>query len=112
MVSMSVQACQGLAAKRHLSRFAIRLSSGQAGRYSRIFNTSGNLAAALPSHRAEDQCRTRRYGVYARLSISNRHLTSASDAVDGSSTGTLVPRRWVLVMLPRFGGANHANGHT
>src|SRR3970040_2788983 len=36
---------------------------------------------------------------------------SASDAVDGSSTGTSVPRMWVLLMLPRFGGANHASGH-
>src|SRR4029079_3228730 len=36
---------------------------------------------------------------------------SAIDAVDGSSTGTQVPWMWVLLMLPRFGGANHANGH-
>jgi hypothetical protein len=31
--------------------------------------------------------------------------------VDGSSTGTRVPWMWVLLMLPRFGGANHASGH-
>jgi len=36
---------------------------------------------------------------------------SAIDAVDGSSTGTWVPRMWVRLILPRFGGANHANGH-
>src|SRR5215469_15246349 len=30
---------------------------------------------------------------------------SASDAVDGSSKGTRVPRRWELLELPRFGGA-------
>src|SRR3990170_4241567 len=36
---------------------------------------------------------------------------SAPDAVDGSFTGTSVPWMWVLLMLPRFGGANHANGH-
>ncbi len=31
---------------------------------------------------------------------------SAIDAVDGSSTGTWVPRMWVLLRLPRFGGAS------
>lgn len=36
---------------------------------------------------------------------------SAFDALDGSSTGTQVPRMWVLLVLPRFGGANHASGH-
>jgi hypothetical protein len=36
---------------------------------------------------------------------------SAPDAVDGSSTGTEVPSMWALLMLPRFGGANHADGH-
>jgi hypothetical protein len=36
---------------------------------------------------------------------------AAFDAVDGSSTGRCVPRMWVLLKLPRFGGANHANGH-
>src|SRR5512145_831542 len=36
---------------------------------------------------------------------------SVRDAVDGSSTGTEVPRMWVLLMLPRIGGANPANGH-
>ena len=36
---------------------------------------------------------------------------SAIDAVDGSSTGTRVPWMWVLLMLPRFGGANHASDH-
>jgi hypothetical protein len=30
---------------------------------------------------------------------------SVIDAVDGSSTGTRVPRKWVLLKLPRFGGA-------
>ena len=29
----------------------------------------------------------------------------AFDAVDGSSTGTRVPWMWVLLRLPRFGGA-------
>src|SRR5262249_36772724 len=38
------------------------------------------------------------------------HL-SAFDAVDGSSTGTEVPSMWALLRLPRFGGANHADGH-
>jgi hypothetical protein len=32
-------------------------------------------------------------------------LRSAPDAVDGSSTGTQVPWMWVLLMHPRFGGA-------
>jgi hypothetical protein len=36
---------------------------------------------------------------------------SAFDAVDGSSTGTEVPSMWALLRLPRFGGANHADGH-
>ena len=40
-----------------------------------------------------------------------RQLTSAFDAVDGSSTGTLVPLMWVLLVQPRFVGANHAGGH-
>ena len=35
---------------------------------------------------------------------------SGSDAVDGSSTGTRVPKKWALLRLPRFGGASHANG--
>jgi hypothetical protein len=34
-----------------------------------------------------------------------RLKTFAFDAVDGSSTGTQVPWMWVLLMLPRFGGA-------
>jgi len=33
---------------------------------------------------------------------------SAPDAVDGCFSGTRVPRMRVLLMLPRFGGANHA----
>src|SRR5438034_9963367 len=36
---------------------------------------------------------------------------TASDAVDGSATGTRVPWMWLLLMLPRFGGANHASHH-
>jgi transposase len=36
---------------------------------------------------------------------------SPFDAVDGSSTGTEVPSMWALLRLPRFGGANHADGH-
>jgi hypothetical protein len=36
---------------------------------------------------------------------------SALDAVDGSSTGTRVPRMWELLRLPRLGGASHANGY-
>ena len=36
---------------------------------------------------------------------------SAVDAVDGSSTGTRVPRMWVLLEAPRFEGVNHANDH-
>src|SRR5215472_13690515 len=35
---------------------------------------------------------------------------SAIDAVDGSSTGTEVPLKWVLLRPPRFGGAKHAIG--
>src|SRR5262249_35240141 len=38
------------------------------------------------------------------------HL-SAFYAVDGCSTGTEVPSMWALLRLPRFGGANHADGH-
>jgi hypothetical protein len=30
---------------------------------------------------------------------------SGSDAVDGSSTGTRVPKTWLLLKRPRFGGA-------
>ena len=33
---------------------------------------------------------------------------SGYDAVDGSSTGTRVPKMWALLRLPQFGGANHA----
>src|SRR6476469_7691029 len=36
---------------------------------------------------------------------------SGSDAVDGSSTGTRVPRMWALLRLPRFRGASHADDH-
>jgi hypothetical protein len=38
--------------------------------------------------------------------------TSASDAVDGSSTGTSVPWMWALLRLPRFGGESHADDTT
>jgi hypothetical protein len=31
--------------------------------------------------------------------------------VDGSSTGTRVPRMWALLRLPRFRGATHADDH-
>jgi NADPH-dependent curcumin reductase len=37
--------------------------------------------------------------------------SSASDAVDGSSTSTSVPWMWALLMLPRFRGATHADDH-
>src|SRR6185369_14578160 len=37
--------------------------------------------------------------------------SSEFDAVDGSSTGTRVPRLWEQLRLPRFGGAIHANGY-
>src|SRR5262249_27747476 len=36
---------------------------------------------------------------------------SVSDAVNGSSTGIEVPSMWALLRLPRFEGANHADGH-
>ncbi len=36
---------------------------------------------------------------------------SVLDAVDGSSTGTRVPKMGAPIRLPRFGGANHAYGH-
>jgi hypothetical protein len=36
-------------------------------------------------------------------------ITSVVDAVDGSSTGTSVPRIWALLRLPRFRGASHAD---
>ena len=38
-------------------------------------------------------------------------MASAFDAVDGSSTGTGVPRMRALIRPPRFGGANHASCH-
>jgi hypothetical protein len=38
----------------------------QAGRYSLIFNTSGNLVEGPPRHQAKEQCPTRRSGGYAR----------------------------------------------
>ena len=38
-------------------------------------------------------------------------VRSVDDAVDGSSTGTRVPRLWEQLRLPRFGGAIHANGY-
>src|SRR5882724_11234693 len=40
-----------------------------------------------------------------------RVITSAPDAVDGSSTGTSVPWMWALLRLPRFRGASHADDH-
>jgi transposase len=43
-------------------------------------------------------------GLFAALHMS------ASDAVDGSSTGTEVPWMWVLLRPPRFGGATDASG--
>ena len=45
------------------------------------------------------------------LVFTGMPLEFAFDAVDGSSTGTWVPLMWVLLRLPRFGGANHASGH-
>jgi len=36
---------------------------------------------------------------------------SASDAVDGSSTGTRVPKIGAPIRLPRFGGASHTSCH-
>jgi uncharacterized membrane protein YkvA (DUF1232 family) len=43
--------------------------------------------------------------------VQDRPTTmSPFDAVDGSSTGTRVPKMWALLKLPRFGGATHANG--
>src|SRR3979490_2927148 len=41
----------------------------------------------------------------------NKTVTSAIDAVDGSSTGTRVPWMWALLRLPRFRGASHADDH-
>jgi len=38
-------------------------------------------------------------------------LMTAFDAVDGSSTGTRVPRIWGPLKLPWFGGAIYANSH-
>jgi hypothetical protein len=38
-------------------------------------------------------------------------LASVVDVVDGSSTGTRVPRLWELLRLPRFRGATHADDH-
>ena len=37
---------------------------------------------------------------------------SASDAGDGSSTGARLPSTWVLLRLPRFGGAKDTSDHT
>jgi hypothetical protein len=36
---------------------------------------------------------------------------SGIDAVDGSSSGTRVPRMWELLRLPRFRGASHADSY-
>ena len=59
-------------------------------------------AQSLSQGRAEGEGRWQHGG---------RCSTSAHDAVDGSSTGTQVPLMWVLLELPRFGGANHASGY-
>src|SRR6267142_4840719 len=37
--------------------------------------------------------------------------TSAVDAVDGSSTGTRVPRMRALIRPPQFGGGNYASDY-
>jgi hypothetical protein len=69
-----------------------------------------------------DSGKMARYGKVATTSpkkiFSIKHMrwiqliaTSASDAVDGSSTGTRVPRMWALLRLPRFRGASHADDH-
>ena len=47
----------------------------------------------------------------ARRLCAKDDARSGSDAVDGSSTGTRVPRMWALLGLPRFRGASHADDH-
>src|SRR5262249_33684308 len=65
-------------------------------------------SAALFSKELEERGRHRRRADRDSLL---RLLTAGFDAVDGSSTGTEVPSMWALLRLPRFGGANHADGH-
>jgi hypothetical protein len=38
-------------------------------------------------------------------------VNDAFDDVDGSPTGTRVPKTWALLKLPRFGGVKHASDH-
>src|SRR5262249_58759069 len=64
-----------------------------------------DLPDSLPSALVGRAARPRRRG--DRVA----QLMSASDAVDGSSTGTEVACMWVLLRPPRFGGAKHASGH-
>ena len=66
---MGVQVPQAPAHSKRFSRFAIPRNSGPAGRYSLIFNTSGNLAEAFPSRQAKERCRTRQCGAFGRRSI-------------------------------------------
>ena len=40
----------------------------------------------------------------------SKHI-SVVDAVDGSSTGTRVPRMWGLFRLPRYRGVSHADDY-
>ena len=48
---------------------------------------------------------------YEMQRVQDMLTTSVVDAVDGSSTGTRVPRMWALLGLPRFRGAGHAYGY-
>ncbi len=52
-------------------------------------------------------------GPYSDLRLEDHVAVheSAVDAVDGSSTGTRVPKMGAPIRLPRFGGANDAYGH-
>ena len=47
----------------------------------------------------------------ARADLVGANLSSHRMDLNGSSTSTQMPWMWLLLMLPGFRGANHANGH-
>src|SRR5262249_14107235 len=67
VASMRVTTSLATATSRRFSRFATRRSSIPAGRFSRIFNTSGSPKGVSPNHQAK-RCQTPRCGGYGRQS--------------------------------------------
>src|SRR5580765_1660450 len=72
-------------------------------------STSSRFASTLRNHASwplsTDFCNK----IGTKRKWRDVRLSSAVDAVDGSSTGTSVPWMWALLRLPRFRGASDAD---